>query len=86
MVANAKNITVPASDVGGRMKELLERVAQGGHVTITADGRPVARLLPAETERDEAQVRKAFEELNAIAKHSTLGGLKIKDLINEGRR
>jgi prevent-host-death family protein len=86
MVAAATNITVSASDVGGRMKELLERVAQGVHVTIIDDGRPVARMLPAETPREEAQVLKTFEELNAIAKHSTLGGLKTKDLINEGRR
>ena len=86
MVVNSQDISIPDSDVGVRLRELLARVAAGDQVTITTDGRPVARLLPAEPARDEVKIRKAIEQMREMSKHLSLGGLKIKDLMNEGRR
>ena len=38
---------------------------------------------PVETDREKA--RRAADNIIAMSKGMTLGGLKIKDLINEGR-
>lgn len=54
-------------------------------MTITKHGRPVARLVPA-GRHDPARVQRAIEELREFRKHHSLDGLKIKDLINEGRK
>jgi hypothetical protein len=37
------------------------------------------------TERDVERARKAMAEIRELRKGVTFGGLKIKDLINEGR-
>jgi antitoxin (DNA-binding transcriptional repressor) of toxin-antitoxin stability system len=54
-------------------------------ITITRRGRPVARLVPTETSFDQKRARRAANNLLARSKGVTLGGLKIKDLVNEGR-
>jgi antitoxin (DNA-binding transcriptional repressor) of toxin-antitoxin stability system len=52
---------------------------------ITKHGRPVAKLVPAEA-FDRAKAREAAKWLKEFRKKHSLGGLKIKDLINEGRK
>ncbi|RNJ48293.1 type II toxin-antitoxin system prevent-host-death family antitoxin [Methylocystis hirsuta] len=64
---------------------LLDRVEKGEEIIITRRGNPIARLAPVRTERDIAQARKAMAELRELSKGNRLDGLKIKDLINEGR-
>jgi prevent-host-death family protein len=66
--------------------EVLGRVAAGEEVTITQNGAPLARLVPVRRVSTPAERRAAFDRINELAKGVTLGGLKIKDLINEGRR
>lgn len=63
---------------------LLERVAKGEEIVITKHGVPIARLVPVEQERRD--VRVVIEELKEFRKGHILGGLLVKDLINEGRR
>ncbi|MEO8249523.1 MAG: hypothetical protein ABI589_09140 [Burkholderiales bacterium] len=46
----------------------------------------VARLVPAEPGIDREKARRAIEGIRELSKGITLGGLKIKDLVNEGRR
>jgi antitoxin (DNA-binding transcriptional repressor) of toxin-antitoxin stability system len=59
-------------------------VEQGEEVLITRQGVPVAVLTqPADR---SARVKKVIEELKEFRKGKSLGGLKIKDLIEEGRR
>ena len=66
------------------LPSLLNDVERGEEVTITRHGRPVARLVPIqERRRTPAEAIKSIEEFR---KTHTLGGLKIKDLINEGRK
>ncbi len=77
--------TVGAFEAKNRLSELLQLVEKGEEVLITRHGRPVARLVPA-TEQQSERVRRAIAELREFRKHHSLGGLKIKDLINEGRK
>jgi len=65
---------------------LLERVERGEEVTITRHGLPVARLVPVKRGTTPAQRRTAIDAMRKLAAGNTLGGLRIKDLINEGRR
>lgn len=77
--------TVGAFEAKNRLSELLQLVENGEEVTITKHGRPVARLIPA-SQRDPAKVKEAIEWLRRTREDRSLGGLKIKDLINEGRK
>jgi len=62
--------------------ELLEN---GEEVLITRRGKGVARPVPAEPGFDRAKARRAADGIIEARRGVTLGGLKIKDLINEGR-
>lgn len=64
---------------------LLERVAKGEEIVITKHGVPIARLVPVEQERLR-DVRTVIEELKKFRKGHTLGGISVRDMINEGRR
>lgn len=46
---------------------LLDRVAQGEEITISRRGKPVAKLMPAESSRDPAKARAAAGHLRALA-------------------
>ena len=63
---------------------LLALVEQGEEVAITRHGKRVARLV-RDAGRDPEKARQAVEAIIRMRKGVTLGGLKIKDLINEGR-
>jgi prevent-host-death family protein len=77
--------TIGASEAKTHFAELLERVAGGEEVTITRHGVPVAKLSPIQRVATKAERRRAIDAILALAKHNRLDGLKIKDLINEGR-
>jgi prevent-host-death family protein len=64
---------------------LVEEVQNGGEIEITKRGKTVARIVTSEPTKDRADVKKAIEELIELRKGVTLGDLKIKDLIEEGR-
>jgi prevent-host-death family protein len=68
-----------------KLSALLDLVEAGEEVTITRNGKPVARLVPAEA-RDVEKVRAAAAGLRAIRARSKPGPESLKDLINEGRR
>jgi prevent-host-death family protein len=66
------------------LPKLLNDVERGESVTITRHGRPVARLVPVSgSRRTPAETVAAIREFR---KGNRLDGLKIKDLINEGRK
>ena len=64
---------------------LLDMVEKGEEVAITRRGKRVARLVPDTGLRDRERARRAAASILARSESVTLGGLKIKDLINEGR-
>jgi antitoxin (DNA-binding transcriptional repressor) of toxin-antitoxin stability system len=54
-------------------------------VLITRRGKPVARLVPADTGVDRAKAQRAVDGILQGRRGATLGGIPIKDLVNEGR-
>jgi prevent-host-death family protein len=66
--------------------ELLERVAGGEEITITRHGSPVARLVPARPIPSVEARQHAVVQMRALAGRNRLDGLRLKDLVAEGRR
>ncbi len=65
---------------------LLKRVEQGEEFVITRHGLPVARLSgPSRTLAERAEVRKTIQAMIQSRKGCRLGGIPIRDLIDEGR-
>ncbi|MBA2512206.1 MAG: type II toxin-antitoxin system Phd/YefM family antitoxin [Rubrobacter sp.] len=77
--------TVGSYEAKTHLPRLLDEVAGGEEITITKHGVPVAVLIPP-PEKKRRSTREVIEELREFRKGNTLGGLKIKDLIEEGRR
>ena len=77
--------TVGSYEAKTHLPSLIARVARGEQITITKHGVPVAKLVPVETsgKRDRGEV---IEELRRIRKGKTLGGISIRELIEDGRR
>lgn len=67
--------------------ELLDQVAKGKTILITRRGKPAAVLgpPPTTTKKDVKQVVKEMLEYRD-RKKQTLGGLSIREMIEEGRR
>ena len=76
---------VGAFEAKNKLGTLLDWVENGEEVLITRRGKAVARLVPAEPGFDRAKANKAAANIRARSVGITLGGLKIKDLVNEGR-
>jgi len=82
---SANTITIGAFEAKTKFSELLERVGKGVSFTITKHNKPVAKIVAPE--EDEARRRiEATEKMIALSKGCRLNGLKIKDLIEEGRK
>jgi prevent-host-death family protein len=78
--------SVGAYDAKTHFSELLEKVAAGEEITITRHGTPVARLVPVKKQYTAEERQAAIKRWTELSKGLSLGGLKIRDLINEGRR
>jgi prevent-host-death family protein len=76
---------VGAFEAKTHLSHLLERVERGETITITRHGKPVARLIPiAGSSRDERL--RAITDLKELRAGQTLGGLLVRELIEQGRR
>ena len=73
-------------DEEAKLSELLDRIERGEEVTVLRDGVPVAQIVSFEAAKRMTAVREAMARIDERAERMSLGGLKIKDLINEGRR
>lgn len=70
-----------------RLSELVDRVLAGEAFDITRHGKVVARLGPSDDEVTRHQrAQDAVARLRAARVGVSLGGLKSRDLIREGRR
>ena len=76
---------VPTYEAKNRLSALLAEVARGVEVTITKRGVPIAKLVPAAPHFDREKAQRAAAGLREASRGITLGGIKIKDLVNEGR-
>jgi antitoxin (DNA-binding transcriptional repressor) of toxin-antitoxin stability system len=54
-------------------------------ITITKRGVPVAKLVPVTPGFDRAKARRAAAGLREASRGVILGGIRIKDLVDEGR-
>jgi prevent-host-death family protein len=68
-----------------QLSALLDQVEHGAEIVITRRGKAVARLVPADPGFDRKKAKRAASGLREASKGIMLRGLKIKDLINEGR-
>ena len=76
---------VGAFEAKSKLGQLLDWVEAGEEVVITRRGKVVARLVPPRSAYDRERGRAAARRIREMRKGVTLGGLKIKDLIDEGR-
>lgn len=77
--------TFGAFDAKTHLAEILNRVERGESVTITRRGKPVAQIVPMPSSHKRDRLE-AIRELRTFGKTRSLGGLSIRDLIEEGRR
>lgn len=77
--------SVGAFEAKTHLNELLRRVSNGETIRITRRGVPIAKLVPIGNEETK-DLLKAVQELREIRKGIKLGGVTIKELIDEGRR
>jgi len=77
---------VGAYDAKTHFSELLEKVEGGEEITITRHGTPVARLVPVRKRHTAAERAEAIARIRELSRGLSLGGVRIRDLIAEGRR
>jgi len=76
---------VGAFEAKNRLGTLLDWVEQGEEVVISRRGKAIAKLVPNRPRIGREEARAAAQAIRAMSKGVTLDGLKLKDLINEGR-
>lgn len=86
--------TVGAYEAKTHLASLLDRVESGETLTITRNGRPVARLVPAETpcSMPKAEADALVERFRALRERLRAAGVKpfttdeVVDLVLAGRK
>ena len=76
---------VPLFEAKNKLSALVAEVERGIEVTITKRGVAVAKLVPIAQTFDREKARRAADGLRKVSRGARLAGLKIKDLVNEGR-
>ena len=77
--------TVGAYEAKTHLSKLLERVGQGESITITRHGIPVAVLKPHDHEK-AVDIKSVINEIYKFRVKHSLGGLSIREMMEEGRR
>jgi len=78
--------TVGAYEAKTRLSELLAKVEAGEEIVITKHGSAVAKLIPVKQETTAQERAAAIGRIQKLSAGLSLGGLKVKDLVAEGRR
>lgn len=75
--------TIGLFEAKQKLSEIVDRAAEGERIGITRRGKLAAIVVPA---RPEITLAEIFDDIEQIRKHAKLPkGIKIKDLIEEGR-
>ena len=77
---------VTVDEAGCCLTNLVDRVAEGEEILITRQGSPVVRMVPVEKHAVESERRAAILALREFASRHRLNGLRVRDLMDEGRR
>ncbi len=82
-------LNVNLVDAKNRLSALIDQVEEGEEVTITRRGKPLARLVPVETNLDRA--KRAVAKLDALRQRIAARGEsftwgELKGYRDEGRR
>ncbi len=76
--------SVGAREANRSFSKILKEAENGKTVTITRNGKPVARLVPAETEKDRKEREKSMNRLLKLLKKGfPLGGPFTRDEMHE---
>ena len=78
--------TVGAFEAKTHLPKLLERVEAGESIIITRHGEEVAHLVPPPHKPPGVDLAAVIEKWRKTRRGIRLGKLKVRDLINEGRR
>jgi len=77
--------TVGAYEAKTHLPRLLERVFKGERITITKHGVPVAILQPPDPAK-KIDTKSVILEMRKFRDKHSLGGISIREMIEEGRR
>ncbi len=77
---------IPLYEAKNSLSALITQVERDAEITITRRGIAVARLVPATPAFDRDKARRTAEALRQASQGTTLAGLSLKDLVNQGRR
>jgi len=83
---NRKRNVMGAFEAKTHLSSLLERVAAGEQIIITRHGKEIAHLIPPPGKPVAADVLETIRKWREVRRGITLGNLKVRDLIDEGRR
>ena len=86
MATQQDSNTVGAYEAKTHLSELLEKVEAGQEIVITKHGAPVAKLVPVKKEASAEERAAAIRRIQKLGTRLSVSGLKIKDLLAEGRR
>ena len=86
MIRNTQKTSIASEDAKAALDQLLDRVESGETIVITRRGAPIAKLEPYTEPIDVAAVDQAIREIEKLRKGIELGGVTIRELIEEGRR
>ena len=78
--------TVGTFEAPSHLSSLLERVEAGESIIITRDGEEVAYLIPSPRKPRQTNFKAAIAKWRNTRQGIKLGTLKVRDLIDEGRR
>ena len=75
-------------DARAKFSELIERAAGGEEVVITRRGKPIVKLVAAESGRGTVVRRKAVavKRIERMREEFDIRGVNIRKLIEEGRK
>lgn len=76
--------TVAIYEMKANLSHLLDQVEAGEEITVTRRGVPIARLIP-EHPPVKPDVGGLIKRMKSSRRKSTLEGLNLNDLIEEGR-
>jgi prevent-host-death family protein len=77
--------SVGAYEAKTHLPKLLERVMKGERITITKHGVPIA-VLQAPDVKKTVDTKSLINEIRDFRDRHTLGGISLREMIEEGRR